>query len=270
MHFFKYHGTGNDFVCIDNQKGNISLSANQIQFLCDRHFGIGADGVILMEKSQNGGDIFMNYYNADGTTAEMCGNGVRVTARFAVERWKNMQKEILVDTRSGIKPVFVLENHFYQVNMGIPKFLSADFPEKSQEIFGQEWHFASMGNPHAIGFFGDETSMNKYFSLYAGKIESLTELFPKKINVNFVVKRGAQHFFVKTYERGAGPTLACGTGASGSFAWILKKFPECVEKKVQLDIPGGVLLFEMSAKGEVLMSGPAELVFEGEIENIRI
>lgn len=265
MKFYKYHGTGNDFICIDNKSNNIEITSPEVVKLCDRNFGIGADGVILMTPSENGGDIFMDYWNSDGSFAEMCGNGVRVTARFAKERWGIEKPEILIDTRDGIKLVRVFPNHQYQVNMGAPVFQHTDFPSESYSFKDITWDFASMGNPHMVGFFENEKSQQEYLEKYAKILESKTDLFPNKINVSSVWKKPDSVFGVQTFERGCGFTLACGTAASACFAWINKWFPETNGKKIQIDISGGTLFFEYSDTGEILMTGPAKFVFEGTI-----
>jgi len=268
MKFFKYHGTGNDFICIDNNKKNISINSQEIKKLCDRNFGIGADGVILMTPSDNGGDVFMDYWNSDGSFAEMCGNGVRVTALFIEKNWGIEKKELLIDTRDGIKKVISKGDNSYQVNMEEAKFVHSDFPSQSEILFDKENHFASMGNPHSVINFSSEKECDIYFKKYAKKIESNRDLFPNKINVNAFWKKGEKHFGQKTFERGAGLTLACGTGASASFAWIQKLFPETRGEKIKMDIPGGTLFFEMNTKNntnEILMTGPAQFVFKGSL-----
>lgn len=262
MKFYKYHGTGNDFICIDNKDKKINLSTSDIKFLCDRNFGIGADGIILMEDSFEG-DIFMNYFNADGTLAEMCGNGVRVTAHFFRNQWGRLKEKIFVETRSGIKKVIYKQNNLYQVNMGKPIFESNDFPKTSINLFEKDLYFVSMGNPHAVIFFDTEEELDLYFSKYAKSIESNTKFFSNKINVNGVYKISENVFGQKTYERGVGLTLACGTGASATFIYLCKYFPDLKDKKVEMKILGGKLFFQYSKSNEILMTGEAKKVFEG-------
>lgn len=256
------HGAGNDFVMIDNLKGEITLTPEQVASICHRNFGVGADGVILVEAGRDGGDCFMNYINADGSFAEMCGNGTRCTADFMV-RLKGFDKNIVeLDTYGGRRQIQVLENHQYTVNMESALFAPhPDFPDDSQLINGTDWHFASMGNPHAVGVFPSEEAIDEFLPSLGAEIESDTDLFPHKINVNFVAQRGANHFVVKTFERGAGPTLACGTGASASFAWLDKL--NLTTGKTQLDVPGGTLFFEFNEAGEILMTGPSAVSFSG-------
>ncbi len=263
MKFIKAHGTGNDFIMIDNVVGEIKLSVDEVKKLCNRHFGIGADGVILVESSEKG-DLFMNYINADGSFAEMCGNGTRCTAHFAKEILGFDKDVLMLETRSGVKKINILKNNLFTVNMGKPDFEKfSDFPKKSLKINDIDWFFASMGNPHAVGFFDSENEINENIDVLGEKIESDTSLFPHKINVNFVCNKSDNHFVVKTFERGAGKTLACGTGASASFAWISRQ--KNLKNKIQIDVPGGTLFFEFNEKGEILMTGPSEIVFKGEI-----
>src|SRR3989338_4365003 len=147
--FTKMHGLGNDFVVIENMNGRIKLTTEQIVFLCDRHYGIGADGLILVEPSDKA-DCFMNYYNADGF-ATMCGNGVRCTARFLKDYILKSNFNFLIDTCASVKEV-KLEDGNFSVNMGKPVFSHPDFPKSSFELLGLELNFVSVGNPHAIAF----------------------------------------------------------------------------------------------------------------------
>lgn len=258
------HGAGNDFVMIDNLSGEIELSAEQVVKLCHRNLGVGADGVILVEAGREGGDCFMNYINADGSFAEMCGNGTRCTADFMV-RFKAFDKSTLeLDTYGGRKQIKVLENHEYTVNMGAPVFAPhRDLPEASFEAGGVTWYGASMGNPHGVGFYETESEIDKVLLTLGAQLESDTNHFPNKANINFVASRGKNHFIVKTYERGAGPTLACGTGASASFAWLSKL--NKTKGKTRLDVPGGALFFEFNEADEILMTGPSAVSFFGDL-----
>ncbi|MEI6660406.1 MAG: diaminopimelate epimerase, partial [bacterium] len=250
----KMHGLGNDFVMIDNLKGGIKLSAKQIRALCDRHFGVGADGLILIEKSK-GADCFMNYYNSDGTTAELCANGIRCTARLYLEIVKSKKKDIIVGTRAGAKEIKVKKNN-YEVNMGKPMFIHKDFPSKTKILSGLEFNFVSVGNPHAISFVKDLDSYD--ISKVGPKVENST-LFPNKINVELAQFVNRKYIKMKVWERGSGVTLACGTGATGVYA--LARKADLVDKNIEIELPGGVLKFSENGQGEILMTGPAEKVF---------
>ncbi len=264
MNFYKFHGTGNDFVMIKNLDRTINLSPDEVKKICDRHFGIGADGVILVENGTEGGDLFMNYINADGSLAEMCGNGTRCTAHFAKEILNFKGNILQLETRAGIKGIKISKDNLFTVNMGQPNFEKfSDFPKSSQNIGGIEWNFTSMGNPHAVGFCSTETEIDQKILSLGSEIESNTILFPNKINVNFVCQKSDNYFIVKTFERGAGITLSCGTGASASFAWIVKLVK--AKGKIEIEVPGGTLFFEFNQKKEILMTGSSEMVFEGKI-----
>lgn len=263
IEFYKMHGAGNDFVCINNKNGKTKLTKKEIIFLCDRHFGVGADGVILMEKKGKDNDIFMNYWNSDGTFAEMCGNGARCTAHFAKEIWKNKKDIIKVNTRSGVKEVKVFKNDLFEVNMGLPLEEKKDFPSEDKKIENLDWTFVSMGNPHAVTFLENEDEI--LINNIGPKIEKNKNFFPNDINVNFVIKNKDKEFKVITWERGAGRTMACGTGSSGSYSKICEKYNFKNSEKIKINVPGGVLYFKKNKKGEILMKGPSKFVFNGKI-----
>ena len=264
--FYKYHGAGNDFILINNIDGRTKLSKEQISSLCDRHKGIGADGLILLESSKEA-YCFMNYYNADGSLAEMCGNGIRCTAKFFLEQTKSKLKELLIDTRAGIKKVVCNKDGSFSVNMGVPVFSHKDFPNKPLIFDDIEFNFVSMGNPHAVGFVKNVFTTNV---LQIGpKIEHDSH-FPKKINVEFVEKISSKHFRVRVWERGCGETLACGTGACAVYA-ILKKLARNAFSitdtggEITLEFSGGNLYLSENKEGEIILRGPVEFVFKGEM-----
>lgn len=263
INFYKYHGAGNDFIMIDNLKGDIKFTQERIKSICDRHFGIGADGVILVEPSDKA-DCFMNYYNSDGTEAEMCGNGVRCTAKFYLSLTNPNLSEINIDTRAGIKNIKVNNDDTYSVNMGKPVFKHSDFPIGEVSIYGLKFQCVSMGNPHAVTFV--DNLLNIDIKNIGPKIE--TDLhFPNKINVEFVEKIDDLNYKVKVWERGCGETFACGTGACAVFAILsLPPRQDLVGKEITLEFPGGKLfLFENEDK-EIILRGPATFVFKGEIQ----
>ena len=264
IEFYKYHGTGNDFIMIDNRQGNFDIQDKErIKLLCDRHFGIGADGLILLESSSKA-DCFMNYYNADGIVAEMCGNGVRCTAKFFLGQEKIQVKEgeeVLVDTRDGIKKVKVNKDQTFSVNMGTPKFSHADFPKNSLAFQEIEFEFVSMGNPHAVGIVKNLSEIN--ISDIGPKIEN-HPLFPNKINVELVEKVSDSHFRVKVWERGSGETLSCGTGACAVYAILKKENSNLGE--TTLEFPGGNLYLSQNKEGEIILRGETIFVFKGEMK----
>ncbi len=259
--FYKYHGAGNDFIMIDNRDGSFDVKdTKKIALLCDRHFGIGADGLILLESS-NKADCFMNYYNADGSIAEMCGNGVRCTAKFFIEITKSDKKELSIDTRDGIKKVICNADGSFSVSMGAPVFSHTDFPKNSLALENIEFNFISMGNPHAVGFVKDISKID--ISAIGPKIETDPH-FPNKINVELVEKVRDDYFKVKVWERGSGATLACGTGACAVYA-ILKKENKNLGE-ITLEFSGGNLFLSESKEEEIILRGPAVCVFRGELK----
>lgn len=278
--FKKMHGLGNDFVVIDNLDGNISLTKEQVIFLCDRHKGVGADGVILVEKSEIA-DCFMNYYNSDGTWAEMCGNGVRCVARFLKEELAHDVKKsdvsldvrLNIDTRAGVKEIKYQEYGAFSVNMGRPSFSHLDFPEKSLELEGLLLHFVSVGNPHAVAFVNN---IDLYNLEVIGPLIENNPHFPHKINLEIVEEKGKNEFRVKVWERGCGLTLACGTGACAVFA-IIRKYKNNVDTNISgisgtgisenstIQLPGGNLILSENGVGDIIMSGPAVTVFSSEV-----
>ena len=258
------HGLGNDFIVIDNMNGQISLSEEQIVFMCDRHKGISADGVILIESSDKA-DCFMNYYNSDGTLAEMCGNGVRCVAKFLKD--KILQKNIpaktdfKIDTRAGIKEIIYQDDDTFSVNMGKPVFSHKDFPENNLEIEGLNLNFVSMGNPHAVAFVKD---IHSYKLEFVGMRIEHDPHFPNKINLELVEEISPNELKVKVWERGCGETLACGTGACAVYA-VARKYRNC-DKEIIISLPGGKLFMSENKEGDIIMRGGAVSVFSGIVE----
>ncbi|KKP60847.1 MAG: Diaminopimelate epimerase [Candidatus Nomurabacteria bacterium GW2011_GWF2_35_66] len=277
--FHKYHGAGNDFIMINNLDKSVTLVPEQIKQFCDRNFGIGADGVILLEPSDKA-DCFMNYYNSDGTLAEMCGNGARCTAKFFLEQTSALglasrKIELNIETRAGIKNIKVNEDDTYSVNMGAPIFESPDFPtvtgltcDKKINIEGFDFNCVSMGNPHAVTIVED---LNKLDLKTIGPKVEIDENFPNKINVEFVEKISEDYYKVKVWERGCGATLACGTGACAVYSILNKLSPKpCLGEEITLEFPGGKLYLSENEQGHVLLRGPATFVFKGEISQLNL
>ncbi len=257
--FYKYHGTGNDFIMIDNRDKSFDLDVENIKLLCHRRFGVGADGMILMESSGKA-DCFMNYYNSDGTLAEMCGNGVRCIAKFFLEQTNSNVKELSIDTRDGIKKVICNEDNTFSVNMGAPVFTHSDFPTEPLTLENISLQFVSMGNPHAVGFVENVLEIN--IENVGPKIENDSH-FPNKINVEFVEKVSDNYFKVRVWERGCKETLACGTGACAVYAILKKENPNINE--TTLEFPGGNLYLSENHEGQIVLRGHALCVFKGEI-----
>ncbi len=257
--FYKYHGAGNDFIMINNRDVSFDpKNTEKIRLLCDRRIGVGADGLILMESSEKA-DCFMNYYNSDGTIAEMCGNGVRCLAKFFLEQTKSNLKELSIDTRAGVKKIKCNDDGSFSVNMGAPIFSHANFPNEPTTIENILFNFVSMGNPHAVTFVKSISEID--LPQIGPKIEN-NSLFPNKINAEFVEKITDDYFKVKVWERGCGETLACGTGACAVFSTLDKE--KSIDKEITLEFPGGKLYLSKNHEGEIILRGPAVCVFKGE------
>ena len=263
INFFKYHGTGNDFILINNLKGEINLKPDDIKSICNRNMGIGADGVIFLESSEKA-DCFMNYYNSDGTIAEMCGNGVRCTAQFFLEQTGVKQKELMIDTRAGVKKILINDDDTYSVNMGLPIFDHEDFPSGELNMEGMSFRCVSMGNPHAVVQVENIDEVN--IKTMGPEVENDYH-FPNKINVEFVQKISEDYYKVKVWERGCGETLACGTGACAVFSILTKsnKQDTTSNKEITLQFPGGNLFLSENREGQIILRGSAIFVFKGEI-----
>lgn len=279
--FTKMQGLGNDFVCMkyeDVCKYNLKIFS---KFICDRHFGIGADGLILLETSKIA-DCKMRIFNNDGTEAEMCGNGIRCLAKYIYEKNIIKKEKITIETLAGIKEVeYKLENQkimALKVNMGVPELDISKLPiytpnnykhkEKKCKIMikAQDKEFLglflSVGNPHTVIEVKElkDFEVTKY-----GKIVENYKYFPKKTNVEFVEIVNENNIKVRVWERGVGETFACGTGAVASAysMYIENK----VKNKVTVELEGGKLNIEINPEtNEVYMEGPAVNIFDGEID----
>lgn len=267
--FTKMQGTGNDFIVIEDfQVKHANLEELAIK-LCNRHFGIGADGILVVRKS-NIADIQMIIINADGSYASMCGNGIRCFAKYIYEKKYVQDENIKIETGDGVKLAKIGINNGIvdniTINMGkynfnpssIPAISRSEIINKNIEAGYKEYNITSlfMGVPHTIVFGKLED-----YEVEEGKFIERHSMFPEKTNVNFCEILGENKIRVKTWERGAGPTLACGTGSCASVVAAVKL--GYVGKKVEVQVPGGLLIIEI-IKEEVLMTGPAEIVFEGE------
>lgn len=274
MYFVKMHGLGNDFIVLENMGGELNKQniMELAKKMCNRHFGIGADGLLIVEKSQIA-DTKMLIINSDGSTAEMCGNGVRCFAKYIYEKGIVKKNKISIETLAGIMHVdLILEESALmgiKVNMGSPKLDKKDIPFSSSKsniqymlnIDGEEYRASTLllGVPHTI-IFVDEIDVNKVIEV-GRKIENL-DLYPSRTNVNFVRIIDRKHIELRTWERGAGYTLACGTGTCASVVACI--LAGKTDNYVEAELAGGKLLIEYN-DNDVYMTGPAESVFEGEI-----
>ena len=270
MQFTKMHGIGNDFIVVDafhNEIPNPSAVAKQ---LCSRHFGVGADGLILMGPSDCA-DARMRIFNSDGSEPEMCGNGIRCAAKFLYDMGLVRKSEMTIDTLAGIKPI-TLDVRDEQVisvtvDMGQPDFEPSRIPVRGAsnrirvELGGREVEFfcVSMGNPHAVTFdlFPDDEA----FRAFGRQMES-HPLFPNKANIEFCRVDDRENITVKVWERGDGPTLACGTGSCAVLAAAVRL--GLAGKTANIHLPGGTLRDCWADDNHIRMTGPAETVFTGE------
>jgi diaminopimelate epimerase len=277
MQFTKAHGTGNDFVVLLDLDDAIELTEHSVRELCDRHTGIGADGVIRIGAPRGSGDAFMDYRNADGSIVEMCGNGVRVVAKIVVDRglivpWEDV---VEVDTRAGTKPVRIgrsQDGHVttLTVDMGSPTADPASIPTTAAGVdgFGIDgvdgfvWSARGIGNPHAITLVDDVLTAPVDA---IGPIVETHALFPKGTNVEFAHVADRGHVNLRVWERGVGETLACGTGACATVAMLHDH--DMVDAEVAVRVPGGVLTvrYDPTEHPSVFMTGPAEEVARGEL-----
>jgi len=266
IQFWKMSGAGNDFVCVDNRRRKLRLNRRQISRLCHRQFGIGADGLLLLETASKGADFRMRYYNADGGEAEMCGNGARCFARFAQRLTRFKKKVMILQTKAGPVTAEFLGRQV-RVELTPPQALQLDVPLPTSQ--GQiTVHSVNTGVPHAIVFVPDAELVAV---LELGRELRFHQAFqPKGTNVNFVQRSGTNSLRVRTYERGVeGETLACGTGVAA--AALVAAAVHDLRSPVSLKVQGGDTLKVYFARlgyhfGSVKLQGPADFVYEGEMD----
>jgi diaminopimelate epimerase len=258
LHFTKYQGLGNDFVLIDSRKEPLDkLDVKKLAMdICDRHFGVGADGLLIVWPSKKA-HYRMQVINPDGSEAEMCGNGIRCFAKYVYETDQLKEEVISVETLAGtILPAVILENGkviVIEVDMGTPR------DEGEVKLEGFTFRKISMGNPHAVSLVDNLTAVD--LPEIGPKIETNPH-FPNRTNVEFSRVINNKEIEVAVWERGVGETLACGTGACASV--FAANQAGKVGRRVLVHLPGGNLDIELTEDGHVLMRGPAEKVFEGD------
>lgn len=274
IEFTKWQGCGNDFVLVDDRSESIKDPAELSRKMCDRHYGIGADGLIIIRPSDKA-DTRMRIYNTDGSEAEMCGNGIRCFARWVYELGLVPGEEFTVETGAGILvPKIIKENGRItgvRVDMGQPVLDAEKIPtkgfgtgrvvDKTIEVLGETYHVTcvSMGNPHCVVLWDDLSTLD---------IEKLGPAFenhpafPNRVNTEFVSVRDKNHVRMRVWERGAAVTMACGTGACATLtACVLN---ERTERQAEIELDGGKLFIEWSEKdNHIYMTGPAEEVYKG-------
>lgn len=273
------HGLGNDFVVIDAISQTVNLSAEQVRFIADRHFGVGCDQLLLVEKTQlEGVDFRYRIFNSDGGEVEQCGNGARCFARFIHDKGLCDKETLRVETQSGIIGIRIDSDNNVTVDMGVAKFEPAALPmlvndlntslDKSQakrytqSINGKNIEFGavSMGNPHIVMQVEDIQTAN--VKVLGAVLESHV-IFPQRVNVGFMQVIDRQHIRLRVFERGVGETKACGTGACA--AVVVAQQWGLLDDEVQVQLPGGSLVIKHLQDANVFLIGDAVFVFDGQI-----
>jgi diaminopimelate epimerase len=274
MKFTKMHGIGNDYVYINCFEAEIKDPTKLAPIISDRHFGVGSDGLILILPSKVA-DCKMRIFNADGSEAQMCGNGIRCVAKYVYDHKITQKNPLTVETLAGVKTIQLFTTNgkvsSARVDMGKPRLMRSEIPMLGKETqvinevlnIGEGLSFritcVSMGNPHCVIFVDDFDKVD--ISKHGAEIER-HKSFPERTNVHFVKIHNPQEITMKTWERGSGITLACGTGASAvCVAGVLNKK---TDRKILAHLPGGDLELEWAEDGNVYMTGPATEVFTGE------
>lgn len=273
FNFSKWQGTGNDFVLIDCFKEPQQDYIGAAKALCDRHYGIGGDGILLVLPSDKA-DFRMRIINADGSEAEMCGNGIRCFARYVYDAGLTSKEEFTVETGAGILvPKMIKEDgavKLVQVDMGEPILEGDNIPvagfgmnrvvSEDIAVKGKDFKMTcvSMGNPHCVVFVDDAEA----FPIYEyGPFFEKHESFPRKTNTEFVQVKDRTHLRMRVWERGAAVTLACGTGSCATLtAAVLNGL---ADRKAEIQLDGGKLIVEWAENNHLYMTGPAEQVFTG-------
>ncbi|NVM91943.1 diaminopimelate epimerase [Variovorax sp. SG517] len=284
IRFTKMQGAGNDFVVLDETRGTLGLSAAQYRFLADRHFGVGADQILTVRPSPGEGiDFQYVIHNSDGGEVEQCGNGARCFMRFVSEHQLTGKKQVRVQTLSGVIEPRMGDDGRVTVDMGAPIFEPARVPfdpaglDPQPEGGWHKWHLAlgtragsaivsvavlSMGNPHAVQVVDNVDTAP--VAEQGPQIEHHPR-FPQRVNAGFMQVVDRSNIRLRVFERGAGETLACGTGACAAVVAGIRL--GLLERRVDVQTHGGVLTIEWQGEGQpVLMTGPAVTVFEGDIE----
>jgi diaminopimelate epimerase len=254
MRFVKMQGCGNDFIILEPEEVEGVDLPDLTRRVCDRHFGVGADGILVPAESE-AADLKMIYYNSDGSLAEMCGNGIRCLARYAADRGL-VQDTFAVETAAGIKEITLRKDGSSRVDMGPPAVGS------EVELHGRTFLRVSMGNPHAVTFLESERAVESLDLSSIGPGVETAAPFPEGTNVEFAYARSTREMRMRIWERGAGATLASGTGSSATAVAAIHR--GLAESPVRVVLDGGTVEIEWSGAGEpVYMSGPAEYVCEG-------
>lgn len=272
LKFTKMHGAGNDFVVFNGVHQRVKLAPEQLRLLADRHIGVGCDQILLVETAQHPeADFRYRIFNADGDEVEQCGNGARCFMRFVHDQELTHKREIVVETKSGLITPRLEDNGQVTVNMGAPIFEAARVPFLGEgdaiiqelEVAGETVQITalSMGNPHAVQIVNDVE--NAPVSIQGALIENHPR-FPQRVNAGFMQIVDRNHIKLRVYERGAGETMSCGTGACAAVVAGIRR--DLLDARVNVATHGGVLNIAWAGNNApVFMTGPAIVVFEGEI-----
>ena len=259
MRFTKMQGCGNDFLVFDPAEVEGMDLHDLAAKACDRHFGVGADGILIPAPSGTA-DLEMVYLNSDGSYSEMCGNGLRCLARYAKDRGMVGGEALTVATGAGVKKVILFDDGSSQVDMGAPSFAT------EVEVGGFRLLRVSMGNPHAVAFLENEAAVDTLDLSTVGPPIEEDPVFPEKTNVEFGSARGKHDVRMRIWERGAGETLASGSGSCAVAVAAVRK--NLAQSPVSVRMDGGVVEIEWTGEGEpAYMKGPAEYVCEGDLES---
>jgi diaminopimelate epimerase len=273
VRFTKMHGLGNDFVVLDAVRNSFLPTPAQARFLADRHFGIGCDQILVVEKpSRDGIDFGYRIFNADGGEVEQCGNGARCFVRYVSDHGLSDKRELRVETRSGIIAPRLEANGEVTVNMGVPAFAPADIPfESDSDALVQalqvgdrrvDISVVSIGNPHAVQVVGDVDTAPVATE---GPLIERHPRFAARVNAGYMQIVDRHAIRLRVYERGAGETLACGSGACAAVVVGIRR--KLLDSPVRVTTHGGDLSIAWTGPGQpVMMTGPATTVFSGEIE----
>lgn len=273
LKFTKMQGAGNDFIVIDSYSESVALNAGQIKKIANRYFGVGCDQLLMVEKSTSANvDFKYRIFNADGSEVEQCGNGARCFARYVFEKGLTAKRDITVETACGVIVLQLQDDAQVTVNMGAPIFEPARIPFAVTNLQAQyalklqaetiTISAVSMGNPHAVALVDDIETAN--VSILGPQIESHMD-FPQRVNAGFMQIVNAHEINLRVYERGSGETLSCGTGACAAAVGGIQL--GLLQSPVLVNTRGGKLSIAWAGGTmPVMMTGPAEFVFEGQIE----
>jgi diaminopimelate epimerase len=257
MHFTKMEGCGNDFLVFDPSEVGRTNLPELARKVCDRHFGVGADGILIPAPSESA-DLEMVYLNSDGSPSEMCGNGLRCLARYAKDRGLVEGEAMTIATGAGVKKILLFDDGSSRVDMGAPRF------DTRVEVGGFRLLRVSMGNPHAVAFLESEAALETLDLPTLGPPIEEDPTFPEKTNVEFAFARGDRDVRMRVWERGAGETLASGSGSCAAAVAAIKQ--GLAKSPVRIHLDGGIVEIEWSGENTpVHIKGPAAYICEGEL-----